>query len=172
MRKSICSIISLLLVLSAGAGWATIPKESPENSFEVRIVKAFSASADLLNKGLQDVRETLSTSGALISVEAKSEFTDGDELLDQVVAWAGMFTTTVPSDAVPFKKLKTLLWQKQAAVQNLSGLVGAATSDINGVIRLKKNIKSLDKKIVFQFKQLKGKMKLVPGKPLPAEAEK
>ena len=151
---------------------AEIAEDTPENSFEERIVKTYEKSSDLFNSGLREVRETLITNGALVAYEATDGLVDGQELLDEVVAWLPMYTTEVGRDIPGFNKIKTFLKEKQQLAGKLVNAVGARTSDVNAVLRIKKGMKSLDKKIAFQFKALKGKIKLIPNKPLPAEAQK
>jgi len=60
--------------------FAETPKDIPENSFEEKIVKKFNKSADLIKTGLREVRETLSTNGALIAFEATDELVEGQDV--------------------------------------------------------------------------------------------
>ncbi len=170
--KCLWVIVMLAVLGSAFPLFAEMAENVPENSFNERIVNAYNQSADLINKGLREVRETFVTDGALIAYEANDSLVDGQELLDEVAAWTVMYTSTVPEDVVRLKKIKDFIWEKHSLVQELVDVVGTSTTNVNEVVNIKRQIKSLDKKFAFQVKALKGPIALIPNKPLPAEAQK
>jgi hypothetical protein len=173
MFKRIVLLLVALILSSGGpsALFAEIPENTPENSFQERVVKTFDIAIDLMKSGLREVRENFLTNGALVSYEITDKFLDGQVLLDEVVAWTQIYQTTVPQDVPRFRRIKELLQQKQRLVRQVVHLIGAQTSKIGRVAQFRKEIKTLDRKILFQFKVLKGTLQLIPNKPLPQTAE-
>jgi hypothetical protein len=181
------------LVLLAACVYAYVPENDEENTYQQRVEGPFFEVSDLVNDGIKAVRQevvsstyeskrdtTLAgglkegergkeevTSKDVLYYEPKEEIYEAKEVLDEALIWMGMFRTTSGEDMVTFKKLKEFIAKKQALVEKLINALKYNKDNKDAVMEYKLKIKKVDKDYKTYSRQLKGKIVLIEGKPLP-----
>ena len=186
--------VALVLALSVAASYAYIPENSEENSFQERVEGPFLEATDLVNDGIKAVRQKVVSStyenvrgtkmagGGLAEAEAgkeevtskdilyyepKEEIYEAKETLDETLIWLTMYRTTSAEDVVTYKKLKEFVALKQKLVEKLINALKFEKDNKDAVMDYKLKIKKADKDYKRFKKQMKGKLVLIEGKPLP-----
>jgi hypothetical protein len=200
MKMKTKGIMAVLFVAAfASAVFAYIPENTPENSFEQRILAPFDEVSGLVNDGIKAVNQTVASSnyssehksqlaeGGLVEKESggeavtstdnvyyepKEEIYEAKEMMEEMFLWLTVYKTTEADDVVTFNKLKTII---KAKMENLHKLIDALKyekDNKDSVLRYKIKIKKNDKDFQTYLKMLKGKIVLIQGKPLPEDLNK
>ncbi len=186
--------VVVLAVFCVSAAYAYIPENSEENSYTERVEGPFLEATDLVNDGIKAIRQNVVSStyenvrgtkmegGGLAEAEAgkeevtskdilyyepKEEVYEAKEILDEALIWLTMYRTTSADDVVTFKKLKEYISLKQKLVEKLIKSLKFEKDNKDAVMDYKMKIKKADKDYKRFKKQLKGKIVLIEGKPLP-----
>jgi hypothetical protein len=186
-------VMTAALVLMVVSVYAYIPENSDENSWQERVEGPFFDTTDLVNDGIKAIRQEVVsstyenkrntqlggglnesesgkeevTSKDILYYEPKEEIYEAKEVLDEAIIWLTMFRTVSPADVVTYKKLKEFVAKKQALVEKLINALKYEKDNKDAVIDYKMKIKKVDKDYKRFAKQLKGKIVLIEGKPLP-----
>jgi hypothetical protein len=192
--KIVKMAMTAVLVLMAAAIYAYVPENTDENSYMERVEGPFLEATSLVNDGIKAVRQNVVsstyensrgtqlgagglaegevgkeevTSKDILYYEPKEEVYEAKETLDEVLIWLTMFRTANPADVVTYKKMKEFVVLKQKYIEKMINALKYEKDNKDAVIDYKMKIKKADKDYNRFKKQLKGKIVLVEGKPLP-----
>jgi len=192
--KIVKMAMTAVLVLAAAAVYAYVPENTDENSYQERVEGPFLEATSLVNDGIKAVKQNVVsstyqnargtklgegglaegeagveevTSKDILYYEPKEEIYEAKETLDEVLIWLTMFQTTNPADVVTYKKMKEFVGLKVKYLEKLINALKYEKDNKDAVIDYKMKMKKADKDYNRFKKQLKGKLKLIEGKPLP-----
>ncbi|HDQ25709.1 MAG TPA: hypothetical protein ENN43_03065 [bacterium] len=190
VKKTVLAVLAA--ALTAGL-YAYIPENTSENSFAERVVAPFYEVTDLVNDGIKAVRQEVvsstyeskrstklgggleeSESGKeevtardILYYEPKEEIYEAAEIMEEILIWLTMYRTTEGDDVVAFRHLRRYVDEKKKALNALIKALKYEKDNKDTVMKSKLKMKSLDRDFKRYMKRLKGKIKLIEGKPLP-----
>ena len=192
--KIVKMAVTAALVLMVTAVYAYVPENTDENSYQERVEGPFLEATGLVNDGIKAVKQNVVsstyqnargtklgegglaegeagveevTSKDILYYEPKEEVYEAKETLDEVLIWLTMFQTTNPADVVTYKKMKEFVDLKVKYLEKLINALKYEKDNKEAVIDYKMKMQKADKDYNRFKKQLKGKLKLIEGKPLP-----
>lgn len=186
--------MTVLMVLMATAAYAYIPANDEENTYQERVEGPFLEATDLVNDGIKAIRQNVVsstyenqrgtalgngglaesekgkeevTSKDILYYEPKEEIYEAKETMEEVLIWLTMYKTTAGEDVVTYTKLKEFVTLKLKLIEKLINALKTEKDNKDSVINYKMKIKKADKDYKRFKKQMKGKLLLIEGKPLP-----
>lgn len=193
MKKLIAALVFTAITFSAGL-YAYVPENSEENSFEARVITPFLDVTDLINDGIKAIRQEVVsstydtkrttslagggvaegesgveevTSKEILYYEPKEDIYEAVEVMDEILIWLTMYRTTDGEDVVAYGKLKKYVSDKKKLLDTMIKALKFEKDNKDSVLSAKTKIKKLDSDFKRYLKQLKGKIELIEGKPLP-----
>ena len=187
-------LMAALFVLMFSAVKAYIPEDTEENSFKAKIVAQMTEVTNLVNDGIKSIRQEVVsstynnehgtalgegglkekesgeenvTSKEILYYEPKDEIYEAKDAMDEMLIWINMYNTTSPDDVVTYKRIKGYVQDKAKALEKIINALKYEKDNKDSVMKYKQAIKKIDKDFDRYVKRLKGKVVLIPGKPLP-----
>lgn len=192
--KIVKMAITAVMVLMASAVYAYVPENSEENTYQERVEGPFLEATELVNDGIKAIRQNVVsstyktdrgtsmgagglnesesgteevTSKDILYYEPKEEIYEAKEIMEEVLIWLTMYRTTSGADVVAFKKIKEYIKIKMKYIDKMIKALKYEKDNKDAVIDYKMKIKKADKDYKRYLKQMKGKIVLIQGKPLP-----
>jgi len=187
-------LMAFAMVLMAASLFAYVPENNEENTFNERVAGPFYEVTELIKDGIKSTRQEIVsssydqerktgldgeglaekesggeevTSKEVVYYEPKEEIYEAQEIMEEILIWLTMYRTTHGDDVVTYNKMKKYIKDKDKYLGKLIKALKYEKDNKDSVLKYKQKIKKADKDFKRYAKRLKGKIKLIEGKPLP-----